>query len=184
MMTGFLGMLIDHNAWATRVLLLDAERLSDEQFTRRFEIGLGSVHDTLRHIIGAMLRWADRMEEVALRPSIEDDGRCYTVHELRDLLEDAVRDLCRVAEAIEARGGWGETIAFVMPDGGKTYHFTRVAAMTHVLTHGVHHRAQVLNIRRQLGLPPLGLDLDVIEWECVQTRQIENALALAARASA
>ena len=41
-----------------------------------------------------------------------------------------------------------------------------------VLTHGVHHRAQILNMRRQLGLPPIGLDLDVVEWACVESGQL------------
>ena len=36
----------------------------------------------------------------------------------------------------------------------------------------MHHRAQALNIRRRLGLPALGLDLDVVEWEAMQTGQL------------
>lgn len=176
MTNAFLQLLLDHNAWATRVLLLDAERLNRGELDRRFDIGPGSVHDTLRHIIGAMRRWADRVGGRDVRPSIEDGDRRYDVCELRALLNEADADLRAVAAAIDARRGWSEVFEFAMP-GGRTYRFTRAAAMTHVLTHGMHHRAQLLNIRRQLGLPPLGLDLDVVEWECVRTRQIDDSVA-------
>lgn len=169
--------LAGHNLWATRVLVDDARRLTEDQFHRRFEIGPGSIHDTLRHIIGAMRRWADRIGGRAVRPSIEDEDPRYAARELRVLLDGAGNDLNGVAAEIDARQGWHETLEFVMPDGSKTYRFTRVAAMSHVLTHGMHHRAQVLNMRRRLGLPALGLDLDVVEWECVKTGQIEDAIA-------
>lgn len=173
----FLQLLLDHNAWATRVLLLNAGRLERHELDRRFDIGPGSIHDTLRHIIGAMRRWADRIRGRDVRPSIEDGDRRYELRELRELLDEADADLRAVATAIEARRGWSEVFEFVTSDGGRTYRFTRAAALTHVVTHGIHHRAQLLNIRRQLGLPPLGLDLDVVEWECVQSGQIDHPLA-------
>lgn len=167
----FIVILRGHNLWATGLLIDDASKLTHEQFHRRFEIGLGSVHDTLRHIVGAMLRWADRIGGREVKPSIEKDGRERSAAELRELLAKADADLGAIAEAIERRGGWGETMEFVV-EGGPTYRFSRAAAMMHVLTHGMHHRAQVLNMRRQLGLPALGLDLDTVEWECVQTGQV------------
>jgi uncharacterized damage-inducible protein DinB len=47
--------------------------------------------------------------------------------------------------------------------GGRSYTFTRGGVLTHVTTHGMHHRAQALNMLRQLGvemLPPSA----VVEW--------------------
>ena len=41
---------------------IDGEKLSDDAWHRRFEIGPGSLHDTLTHIVGAMFRWADRID--------------------------------------------------------------------------------------------------------------------------
>jgi uncharacterized damage-inducible protein DinB len=168
----FVGILRAHNTWATGVLIDDAAKLSHEQFHQRFEIGPGSVHDTLRHIVGAMLRWADRIGGREVKPSIEKEGETLPAGALRGLLAKADADLRAVAEAIDSRAGWLETMQFVV-DGGPTNRFSRAAAMMHVLTHGMHHRAQVLNMRRQLGLAALGLDLDVVEWECVQSGQIK-----------
>jgi uncharacterized damage-inducible protein DinB len=169
----FIRQLSDHNAWATAALIRDAQRLTAEQFHRRFEIGPGSIHDTLLHIIGAMQRWADRISERPLRASIESESARHTPAELGQLLDEAAVDLARVASDVEACGDWDGTLVWVM-EAGPTYRFTRAAAMLHVLTHGVHHRAQILNMRRQLGLPPLGLDLDVVEWECVKTGQMKD----------
>lgn len=174
MQADFLNILLGHNTWTTGALLDDADKLSPEQFHRRFDIGLGSVHDTLRHIIGAALRWSDRISGRPLRDSIEKRPQPHTVSELRSLLAQADAELRRAAAEVSARGAWSEQMEFVVPDG-PTYRFSRAAAMMHVVTHGVHHRAQVLNMRRQLGLPPLGLDLDVVEWECAQTGQIQPA---------
>ncbi len=46
---------------------------------------------------------------------------------------------------------------------GRTFTFARGAILTHVTTHAMHHRAQCLNMLRQLGvetLPPVA----VVEW--------------------
>jgi uncharacterized damage-inducible protein DinB len=106
-----------------------------------------------------------------VRPSIEKNGRRYGPDELIELLVQADAELRAVAEAVTASGRWGEIMEFTTTEG-RTWRFTRATAMAHVLTHGMHHRAQVLNMRRQLGLPPLGYDLDVVEWECVETGQM------------
>ncbi len=165
-----LPILFGHNLWATRLLLERSRELSDEQFHRRFEIGPGSVHDTLRHIVGAMLRWADRIGQREVRPSIEKNGRRYSPDELIELLTQADAELRAVADTLTAEDRWGQIMEFAAPSG-RTWRFSRAAAMAHVLTHGVHHRAQVLNIRRQLGLAALGYDLDVVEWECIESGQ-------------
>ncbi|MCG3128436.1 MAG: hypothetical protein CHACPFDD_03324 [Phycisphaerae bacterium] len=169
MQAGFLDLLLRHNLWATGVLLDDAARLAPEQFHRHFEIGPGSIHDTLRHIIGAALRWSDRISGRPLRESIDKRPEPFGVSELQQRLEQSDKDLRRAAGEVAARGAWGETMEFAVPDG-LTYRFSRAAAMMHVVTHGVHHRAQVLNMRRQLGLPLL--ELDLIECECRRTGQI------------
>ena len=46
---------------------------------------------------------------------------------------------------------------------GKMYSFTRGAVLTHVATHGMHHRAQCLNMLRKLGVAPLPPS-SVMEW--------------------
>jgi uncharacterized damage-inducible protein DinB len=45
----------------------------------------------------------------------------------------------------------------------KTYTLTRGAVLMQVLTHGMHHRAQILNMLRRLGASPLPPS-SVVEW--------------------
>lgn len=170
-----LRSLLEHNTWATRVLLRACAALNQEQFHQRFDIGPGSLHDALRHIVGAMLRWADRIARRELRPSI-DEGPRLTVDEMLELLGRAHDDLVEIAERVQASGELTHPIEFRMPEG-ISYHFSKATSLVHVATHGMHHRAQVLNMLRRLGCPPLGLDLDTVEWECVLTGQIEHPLA-------
>ncbi|MCA9288067.1 MAG: LysR family transcriptional regulator [Phycisphaerales bacterium] len=57
---------------------------------------------------------------------------------------------------------WADEIVTRTRDG-KTYSFTRGAVVTHITTHGMHHRAQCLNMLRQLGVNPLPKS-SVMEW--------------------
>ncbi len=165
-----LAILLDHNRWATEALLDDLAQREPAALHHRFEIGPGSIHDAILHIIGAMLRWTDRIDERPLRPSIEDDPRQRSVAELRELLRRADGELRELLVSLDSSGRLGESLSLIFEN--RAYRVTKAAAALHVLTHGMHHRAQVLNMRRQLGWPPLALDLDVVEWECTQTGQL------------
>jgi caffeoyl-CoA O-methyltransferase len=161
-----LDILLRHDAWATREVLRACSGLSDEQWHRRFEIGPGSLHDALTHVVGAMLRWADRIDGPtrALRPSIEDGSR-RTPAELMALLEQAATDLSASAERARARGLETELEVTL---GGQAYRFTLGAALVHVTTHGMHHRAQCLNMLRHLGAPGISdrlPEIDPLDWQ-------------------
>jgi uncharacterized damage-inducible protein DinB len=160
-----LSIALEHNAWATRELLQSCAALDDEQWNRRFEMGLGSLHDTLTHVVGAMFRWADRIDGPprTVRPSIEDGSR-RTPAELMVLLDRAASELAASAERARARGletGLDVTLA------GQVYRFTLGAMLVHVTTHGMHHRAQCLNMLRRLAVPGISdrlPEIDVLEW--------------------
>lgn len=154
---------LHHNTWATRIVLDACAKVSDEQFHRRFVMGCGSLHDTLVHIIGAMARWADRISERTLRPSPEAAGTSRTIDELRAMLDSAASELEEVANSIYSANRGGEMLEFPNP-GGEPFRFRRATALAHVTTHGMHHRAQMLNMLRQIGVEPLP-EIDVIDWE-------------------
>jgi uncharacterized damage-inducible protein DinB len=156
--------LLQHNVWATRTLLERCRALTPEQFRQRFDIGPGSLHDTLRHVVGAMYRWSDRIAGRPVRESIERASQPRTPEELLVLLEQAHRELEEVALRVEREGRCDEPMqAEFRPEP-----FTRGTAIVHVLTHGMHHRAQALNMLRRLGVADLPA-LDAVEWE-VRTR--------------
>jgi caffeoyl-CoA O-methyltransferase len=161
-----LDILLRHDAWATREVLRACSGLTDEQWHRRFEIGPGSLHDALTHVVGAMLRWADRIDgpPTELRPSIEGIARRTPV-ELLALLDAAESGLAASADRARARGLGTE---FEVTLAGKTHRFTLGAALVHVTTHGMHHRAQCLNMLRHLGVPGISdrlPEIDPLDWQ-------------------
>ncbi len=163
-MSDILNRLLGHNGWTTRRLLECARVLTVEQFVQRFDLGPGSVHDTLRHIISVMFGWADEIAGRPRRPSLGSDGEgpIRSVDELLNLLDDAAKELQKTARLIVDQGTMDAMMSVTYE--GRSWEFTRGTALAHVLTHGMHHRAQVFNMMRQHGVP-VDIDGDVIEWE-------------------
>jgi len=151
-------ILLAHDRWATRNILVACASLTPEQFHQRFEIGPGSLHDTTTHMLGALRGWTDGLTR-ATTPSVrpDRDQRQRTVAELMTLQDE-------IATAFE-QAARAEPLDTVMriPRGDKTYEFSRGVMITHVTTHGMHHRAQCLNMLRHLGVTPLPLS-SVVEW--------------------
>jgi uncharacterized damage-inducible protein DinB len=152
-----LDRLLGHDAWTTRQLLLICERLSDEDLDREFDIAHRTVRATLVHIVWNVEVWTDLM---AGRPVRAKAGE--TVAALIARLDRAAADLAAVARPIAARGGWDERWVDVLddPPREKTYG----GAIAHVVTHGMHHRAQLLYMLRHLGVTGLP-EGDVLSWE-------------------
>ncbi len=183
-----LDILLKHNHWSTAQLIGNCAALSSEQFHKRFEMGLGSLHDNLTHTVGAMLRWADRIAQRELKPSIEatwpadvlhtppvlsPEGKPrYTPQQLGTLLRLATKALQDVAAEARASGnsttgGLATEFTTTMVDG-TTYRFTKAGALVHVTTHGMHHRAQCLNMLRHIGDPAVAGKLPpsaVMQWQ-------------------
>jgi uncharacterized damage-inducible protein DinB len=151
-----LDILLTHNRWATRSILEACTNLTDEQFHQRFDLGPGSLHDTLTHILGAMRGWCDLLAGRDQRPRLEQDGP-RTPQDLLELLEEVADELETAAHAHPV----DEIVSGER--GGRTYSFTRGGVLTHVTTHGMHHRAQCLNMLRQLEIDPLPPSA-VVEW--------------------
>ena len=96
--------------------------------------------------------WQGANNELALEA---DEAR--SVDQLESLLDEVATDFA--ASAINH-----PTEEIVTGNrGGRDYSFARGAVIVHVATHGMHHRAQCLNMLRQLGVDPLPHS-SVIEW--------------------
>jgi uncharacterized damage-inducible protein DinB len=79
-----------------------------------------------------------------------DDRSKSAIASLADLLTRAATDLAHVAHAVRPRDDWDERWLDVRddPPREKTYG----GAIAHVITHSMHHRAQVLYMLRRLAL--------------------------------
>jgi uncharacterized damage-inducible protein DinB len=148
-------ILLEHDAWATRQILNAVAALSPEQFHKRFEMGAGSLHDTVTHMLAAQRAWADMLAGRAERPRLEGTQR--TAAELSALHEEIAAELAAAARAHPVE----EIVS--RERGGKVYSFTRGAVVTHVTTHAVHHRAQCLNMLRHVGVEKQPAS-SVLQW--------------------
>ena len=147
-------LMLIHNDWANRQILEACRALTPEQFHRRFAMGPGSLHDTMTHVFEAMGIWSDNL---AGRERRQWAKQLRAVDELLVMQELTSAEFGALARA----GGAADPISATRL--GKTYVFPRAGIVTHVATHGMHHRAQCLNMLRQVGvekLPPSS----VVEW--------------------
>lgn len=178
-----LDVLVRSDAWGTRAILRIAATLSREQFHQKFPIGLGSLHDTLTHVVSVMRRWTDRLagrtprpmlHAVAGAPHVSGEAVSRSAADLLALLDEAEGDLAGVTRAIRVEGRLATPVMLDWPgtEPGtlKTYTFSRAAVIVHVTTHGYHHRAQCLNMLRHLGAPVPGVtaghpELSAVDWQ-------------------
>lgn len=156
-----IGILLAHNHWATRNVLDACARLGEGGFHRRFEMGPGSLHDTVVHILGAMRVWTDVL--AGRTPRAFPQGK-HGVPELLMMLDEAGAELLEQS----ASRPLGDVVERVRE--GRTFRYTRAEVLAHVATHGMHHRAQCLNMLRQCGVSPLP-ESSVAEW----TRRVDSA---------
>jgi len=152
-----LEIQLEHDRWATRQILLACEKLTTDQFARKFEIGSGSLQTTITHVLAAMNTWTDTLAERPPRPRIDQGGVGRSPAQLLQMLDESTTEFMAIAknrplDQIVKRAR-----------AGKEYSFTRGAVITHVTTHGMHHRAQCLNMLRHLGVSPLPPS-SVAEW--------------------
>lgn len=163
-----LDRLLAHNKWATRILLEKCSAVSTEDYNREFEISLGTLHKTCSHTVGVMYVWASIIANDSPGEYRDLSKTCPTPNDLLAELHKAHEALVKATTTVRDENRLDEILEQVHPRTNMRYRFTRGSMATHVLTHGMHHRAQVLNILRRLGVDDLP-DVDVLEWEIVES---------------
>lgn len=153
-------ILLAHHRWANRLVLEPAARLDDAALARTFEMGCVTLLATYTHLLGAVRAWTDALEgREPPRERLEEVKP--TMPELLDLAETVADEF----DAAVLDRPLDEIITRVRR--GRRYAFTRGGVLIHVTTHGVHHRAQCLNMMRHLGVDPLP-DPSVLSWMVTQ----------------
>jgi uncharacterized damage-inducible protein DinB len=164
-----LDRLLGHDSWTTQQLLLRCRQLTDEQLDREFDIGHKTVRATLRHVVRNVEVWSDLMAGGRVREDPGPQGNSIPALIARHDL--AAADLARAARGVAERGAWDEkwldTLA--RPPREKSYG----GAIAHIITHSMHHRAQLLYLLRRLEVRDLP-EGDVLSWEHRADAPIEN----------
>jgi uncharacterized damage-inducible protein DinB len=153
-----LDRLLRHDAWTTGQLVKLCLPLSGAQLDRQFDIGHRSLRATLDHIIHNVEVWSSLMagEQVGRN----DPDRTPTGMLKR--LDVAAERLMRIARDVSNREAWDETWIDYLDQPPKAKSFG--AGIAHILTHSMHHRAQVLYLLRLSGVPNLP-EGNVFSWE-------------------
>jgi uncharacterized damage-inducible protein DinB len=158
-----LDRLLGHDAWTTRQLLIRCRGLTDEQLDRRFPIGHESLRDTFVHVVRNMEIWTDLICERQIGPRPGPEGA--TVARLIERLDAVAVEFGAAARRLRDEGRLDDLFAdAVGPDDVDPVMKTFGGAIAHLVTHSMHHRAQVLNIMRRLGIADL-IEGDLLGWE-------------------
>ena len=156
--TDLLDIILAHDHWASRQILLICEKLPPEQFSQKFKLGPGSLQATFTHMLAAMNTWADTLAARPLRPRIDQPSSPpLSAPQLLSILDTSSAEFKSLAKSHPL----DEIVTRVRE--GKEFRFTRAVVLTHVATHGMHHRAQCLNMLKQLGVSPLPPS-SIAEW--------------------
>lgn len=158
-----LDRLLGHDAWTTRKLLELCRPLSEEQLRRRFEIGHGSLHETLTHMIGNIETWTALMAGAPVDRDV--DWAKLGVDELIARHEAASAAFAALARRVRDDGRYDERWLDVLdvPPQEKSYG----GAIGHVITHNMQHRGELMHMLTRLGVTgvPEG---DLLSWEEAQ----------------
>ena len=152
-----LDRLLGHDTWTTHQLLLACRALPDEALDAEFEIDHRSLRRTFEHIIANMETWTDLLSE---RPVYERPGS--SIDDLLNRLTRISRDFALIARKIEREGRYDDCFLDTLdnPPTPKTFG----GGIGHLITHSMHHRAQIMFLMERVGLTQ-HVEGDLLGWE-------------------
>ena len=159
-----LDRLLDHDRWTTLQLLAVCRTLPPQILEATLDLGPGSVDATVRHMIANVQVWTDLMYGRPVRPTnaVASAG----IEELPAVFDALYADFAELARRLRDDGRLDELYLDVLdnPPTRKSFGGT----IAHVITHNMHHRAEILNMLGWFDVPSLP-EGDVLSWEA-QTR--------------
>ncbi|RPI29039.1 MAG: DinB family protein [Chloroflexota bacterium] len=149
--------LLAHDTWTTRQLLLACQSLPDVLLDQEFDIDQKTLRKTFIHIIANMETWTDLLYE---RPVQSRAGT--SIPELVERLSLVSREFSNLARTIAREQRYDDSFLDTLdtPPQLKTFG----GAIGHVITHDMHHRAQVMYLMEKVGLKD-HIEGDLLSWE-------------------
>jgi uncharacterized damage-inducible protein DinB len=143
-----------------QVLFAYCETISPEHYTHEIEtFGHGSIRNLLVHVANSNIHWLPNFALGSLLPyidarSILSMADVYPIYEQTN--QFVYQFLDHFADSLTTE------LDHKLPTRGFNVTTTPLALFTHVLTHEVHHKGQVISMSRNLGyIPP---DTDFIRF--------------------
>jgi len=129
--------LVEYELWANFKLLEFLERLSEEERHREFGFGLRTPHRTIVHIAKVMQGWSGCVGPVIQEPAWKDYDQPATLSQVRKIFEDVAESLPAAAKSSHEQNLLGDA--------------HRLNHLFHIVTHGTHHRGQLLSMITLMG---------------------------------
>ncbi len=164
--------MYDYLVLARGKLLQWASPLPSSQYHQPVNIGLGTLAKTLAHMLLCEWYYVHRIEgfqsRITATPPLDDE----LPPELTSLIAlwqtQATRTRAAIIQSLD-KGVWMVSVTYQMVDGEQVRSITAAPSdvFTQLAFHEVHHRAQAINILRQLGVyeqPPEELDYNSLTY--------------------
>jgi uncharacterized damage-inducible protein DinB len=156
-----LDRLLAHDAWTTRQLLILAQPLTEAQWTQPFDIGHVTLRATLEHMLYNVETWTALMngeQDPGAQPTF--DGLSPT--ELLARHDAAMTAFTALAHRIRDAGAWDMLWVDILDDPPQEKSYG--GAISHVITHNMHHRGEVIHMLHRLGADNV-IEGDLLSWE-------------------
>ncbi|MEO8606352.1 MAG: DinB family protein [Chloroflexota bacterium] len=153
-----LDRLLGHDLATTRELLGLCLPLTDEQMDGDMDAGWRTLRRTFDHMIFNIEVWTDLMMERPVRPTSSE----VSVQGLLARLKASYSEFAAFARQIEADGRLDDlwTDMLDKPPTQKSFG----GGIGHVITHNMHHRAELLHMMQRLGMTNLP-EGDLMGWD-------------------
>ncbi len=158
----------DYLAKARERVLAAAGGLPAEEYAREFRIGPGSLARTFTHVLISEWYYVERLLEREVPPYSE-----WPIKDEHPLPFDELVTVWRAQaaatrEAIAAERDWARAIVYRVTDDEKRLVRAACTAsdmVTQLALHEVHHRAQAMNMLRQLGVVIEDIDFNAMMYD-------------------
>src|SRR5215211_7608650 len=98
-----LDRLLGHDEWTTGDLLRRYEEITEDELHASFDVGLGSIHRTLVHMIGNIRVWTDLMRS-GTTDGASSQWRDADLPGLVEAFRDSYDGFARFARQVRAEG--------------------------------------------------------------------------------
>lgn len=129
--------LVEYELWCNLRTLDFLGGLTDEECKREFGFGLRTPHRTIFHIANVMRTWSLCVGPIIEKPSPLPYQETLTLQEIRKMFIDLGASWLDAAKASHERGLLAEE--------------QRLNQVFHLVTHGTHHRGQLLSMFTLMG---------------------------------
>ena len=129
--------LLEYEVWCNLRAIDFLATLPDDECRRDFRFGLRTPHRTMSHIADVIRGWSGCVGPTIKKPSWPKYDESETLQEIRNRIADAGDSWLAAAKASHAQG---------LLDNER-----RLNLLFHLITHGTHHRGQLLSMITLMG---------------------------------